>query len=72
MESLFNTSFIQGFGAGLFFWSILVWSLIWKGMALWKAAKLDSRNWFIAILIINTFGILDILYIYVFSKKKGK
>lgn len=50
--------------------ALLVWSLYWKGMALWKAAKQDDRNWFIALLILNTIGILDILYIYVFSKKK--
>ena len=51
---------------------LLVWSLIWKGMALWKAAKKNDRNWFIALLLINTAGILDILYIYVFSKGTKK
>lgn len=48
---------------------IAVWSLIWKGLALWKAARLGHRGWFIALLIINTAGILDILYIYYFSKR---
>ena len=48
---------------------VVIWSLIWKGMALWKAAHHNSRGWFIALLLVNTFGILDILYIYVFSKK---
>lgn len=47
----------------------LVWSLIWKGIALWKAARNNSKVWFIVLLIVNTFGILEILYIYVFSKK---
>lgn len=49
---------------------ILVWSLFWKGWALWKAAKNDSKPWFIALLLINTMGILDILYIFVFGKVK--
>jgi len=49
---------------------ILVWTLVWKGMALWKSARLGSRNWFIALLVINTVGILEILYIYYFSKKR--
>ncbi len=49
---------------------LVVWSLIWKGLALWKAARLGHRNWFIALLIINTLGILDILYLYIFSKPK--
>lgn len=49
---------------------VLAWSLIWKGLALWKATKRNSKGWFIAILIINTMGIFEILYIYVFSEIK--
>lgn len=48
---------------------LLIWSLVWKGMALWKAAKSDAKVWFVVMLILNTAGILEILYIYVFSKK---
>jgi len=47
---------------------ILVWSLTWKGLALWKAAKKNQSIWFIVILVMNTIGILEILYIFVFSK----
>lgn len=47
-----------------------IWSIYWKGMALWRAARLDQKKWFIALLIINTGGILEILYIYYFSEKK--
>jgi len=50
---------------------LMVWSLIWKGIALWKAAKRDSKPWYVALLVINTVGILEILYIFVFSKKKN-
>lgn len=49
---------------------ISLWSLFWMGWALWKAAKADSKPWFIALLLIHTMGILDILYIFVFSKMK--
>lgn len=49
---------------------LLAWSFFWKGWALWKAAKNDSKPWFIALLLINTVGILDILYIYVFGNGK--
>jgi len=48
---------------------VLIWSLFWKGMALWKAAREGSKIWFVALLVINTLGILEILYLYVFSKK---
>jgi len=48
----------------------LIWSLIWKGLALWKAARQGQKIWYVALLIVNTLGILEILYIYVFSKMK--
>jgi hypothetical protein len=49
---------------------LLVWSLVWKGMALWKAARLSSKAWFVILLIVNTFGILEIIYIFAVAKKK--
>lgn len=48
----------------------IIWTLYWKGMALWKSARKTDKYWFIAMLLINTLGILEILYIYVFSKEK--
>lgn len=53
---------------------IAVWSLIWKGLALWKSARKSSTIWFIVLLVVNTIGILEILYIFVFSElgKKKK
>lgn len=56
---------------GYFALPLIVWSLFWKGWALWRAAKNDSKGWFIALLILNTLGILEILYIFVFGKKKA-
>jgi len=47
---------------------ILVWIAIWKLVALWKAARNKSVVWFIALAVINTLGILEILYIFIFSK----
>jgi len=49
---------------------LLIWSVVWKGIALWKAAKNEDLGWFVVLLVVNTVGILEILYIYVFSKKK--
>ena len=58
-------------GLGMFVMlPLLVWSLAWKGAALWKAARAGRTGWFVALLLVNTAGILDILYIYVFSKKQ--
>ena len=47
---------------------LILWSIFWKGWALWKAAKSDSKIWFVVLLVLNTVGILDILYIFMFSK----
>ena len=43
---------------------LIVWSLIWKGLALWQAGGRRERNWFIALLILNTLGILEIIYLF--------
>lgn len=48
----------------------LIWSLAWKGLGLWKSAKNNHQWWFIALLISNTLGILDLIYIFIFGKKK--
>ncbi len=63
---------------GIYGWPIIslftlltIWSLIWKGIALWKAARLKDKWWYIALLVVNTAGILEIIYIYFFSKRKG-
>ena len=49
---------------------LTIWVLTWKGIALWRAARNNQRNWFIALLIINTVGILEIIYIFYLSKPK--
>lgn len=47
---------------------ILIWIVIWKAIALWKAARKGSWLWFVILLLVNTLGILEILYIFLFSK----
>lgn len=48
----------------------VAWSAIWKGWALWIAARSGSKVWFILFLFVNTLGILEIIYIFVVSKQK--
>lgn len=45
-----------------------LWSLVWKGWALWRAGRLNQSVWFVVMLLLNTLGILEILYIFYFSK----
>ncbi len=47
----------------------LLWTIPWKGVALWKAAQNKHKLWFILILLVNTLAILEIVYILAFSKK---
>ena len=54
----------------LLFLVLVVWSLAWKGVALWKAARQNQRNWFVALLVLNTFGILEIMYTFWFGNVK--
>ena len=46
---------------------ILIWVGVWKGLALWKSARLNQPVWFVALLVVNTLGILEILYLFLFS-----
>jgi len=47
---------------------IIAWEVVWKLIALWIAAKHKHVAWFIVMGVLNTLGILPILYIYIFSK----
>ena len=47
---------------------LIIWTLIWKGLALWKSSKLNQPVWFVILLVVNTFGILEIIYLILYSK----
>jgi len=52
------------------FFALVGWSIALKGFALWKAAHRESKPWFIVLLFINTFGILELVYIFVVTRQK--
>ncbi|HSX18700.1 MAG TPA: DUF5652 family protein [Candidatus Saccharimonadales bacterium] len=49
---------------------ISAWALAWKGFALYQAAKREQKMWFIALLVVNTAGILEIFYLFFVAKVK--
>jgi hypothetical protein len=49
---------------------LLLWSLAWKGWALWLAARRGEMVWFIVLLVVNTFGLLEIFYIFAIAKQQ--
>ncbi len=48
---------------------VSLWELFWKGIGLWKSAKNNQRYWFVAMLVLNTAGILPIIYLVFFEKR---
>jgi len=48
---------------------LTLWAIPWKGVALWRASKNSQLYWFIALLILNTFGIVEIIYLAFFQPK---
>ena len=50
----------------------MLWTIPWKGVALWKAARNNHLVWFVVLLLVNTMGILEILYIFVFGRSDKK
>jgi methionyl-tRNA synthetase len=49
----------------------MLWAIPWKAVALWRSARNGERFWFFFLLILNTLGILEIIYIFFFSKNKN-
>lgn len=58
----------------ILFLALIIAVVVLKGYSLWYAAKRNEVGWFIALLIVNTFGILEFCYLYfvvkVWDKKK--
>ena len=50
---------------------LALWDLIWKSIGLWYSARNGQKAWFIAILIINSLGILPIIYLIWFKNKRS-
>lgn len=51
---------------------LIVWALFWKGLALWKSARNGQKWWYVAILIVNSLGILPIIYLIIDKRKESK
>ncbi|HLD07757.1 MAG TPA: DUF5652 family protein [Candidatus Peribacterales bacterium] len=55
----YNMSALMG---GMFF--ILILDTALKGWAMWRAAKMEKKSWFIMLLITNSAGILPIIFLF--------
>lgn len=61
----FSSSQMMSYMGGILPLIVLLaaWSLVWKGLALWHAARKKEYGWFVVLLLINTAGILEIIYL---------
>ena len=48
----------------------LAWSLAWKGASLWRAARNGSKPWFATLLLSNTLGVLDAIYVFGVDRRR--
>ncbi len=53
-----------------FFLLIMLWSMFWKGLALWHAGRRGQPGWFMVLLVFNTIGILEIIYLFLVVRLK--
>lgn len=51
---------------------LVVLEITLKGMALWRAARNQSKGWFIVFLFINTIGILPLIYLLASNNPNSK
>jgi len=54
------------------FYALLAWDLAWRGIALWKSGRSNQLTWFVFLFIVNSVGILPIIYLIIYRKKKSK
>ena len=54
------------------FYLLIIWSVIWKSIELWHEARNKQLAWFIALIVINTAGVLEVLYLIFFRKNRGE
>lgn len=68
METLFDLSATSS----SFLIGLVVWEMIWKAFGLWRAGRRNQPAWFFLMFILNTAGILPIVYLFVTREKKAK
>jgi hypothetical protein len=72
--NFFRLDFLNGPGVWLvallpvLFFILIAWSLLWKGLALWHAARRNEGWWFVVLLLLNTGGILELVYLFLVAK----
>ncbi len=70
-NALLGGAGIGGAGLAVVIGALSLWTIFWKGLALWHAARRGQPWWFVILLLVNTVGILEIIYLFGVAKVKG-
>lgn len=49
---------------------LVLWEGFWKGLALWHSGRRGQPWWFVILLVVNSVGILSIVYLFAIAKLK--
>ena len=49
---------------------IFVWDVTWRLLAMWRAVKENQKIWFVLFMIVNSVGLLPIIYLVFVAKEK--
>ncbi len=60
---MFNFNWAN-FNSSIIIFILIIWEMFWKGIGLWKSAKKGDTVWFVAIFVINLFGIIPLFYLW--------
>jgi methionyl-tRNA synthetase len=52
--------------------AVALWVIPWKAWALWLAARRGDLKWFLVLVIVNTLGILEMIYIFIVAKQSDQ
>lgn len=69
---MYNYSYFSSITSSPFFYLLLAADLVLRGMALYKSARKGQTIWFVALLVINSVGILPIIYLLIQSSTENK
>ena len=70
--TMFTTDTIQQLMTFWWLGPLILLDLIAKAFGLWYAARREERVWFIALLVVNSLGLLPLIYLFLIARIQDK
>ena len=55
-----------------FFFPAIIADVVFTGFAMWLAARRNEKGWFIIFLVVQLFGIPELIYLFINRNKSDK